>query len=331
MARVYEAEAISGGLILAVSGAAIVLAQARGVYLDYVSFAPHYLVAAALIGLATTYRRLGRAPQISMTLMSCAIFVLFTNGGAVLNYLMIHPGSATIDPLLIRADAKIGFDWGAFAAAVSRLGWAANALGWVYKSSLIQLAAMILILGFSGRQVALHRFVLTGVLCSCFSIMIWSLAPSFGPSLYATLSPAVESRLGRVVDPVYTAQLRALLHDGVRTIDANSLIGLIAFPSMHTVMAAMAVWYARRTAIFWPLAILNLAMIPAILVHGGHHLVDVLGGLALFAMVAWRVARLVPDEPLAPALQVQTASGGRLIRIASILPPVFRPNSVPRS
>ena len=29
--------------------------------------------------------------------------------------------------------------------------------------------------------------------------------------------------------------------------------------------------------------------------------------------------------------QVHTASGGRLIRIASILPPVLRPNSVPRS
>ena len=72
-------------------------------------------------------------------------------------------------------------------------------------------------------------------------------------------------------------------------------------------------------------------MVPAILVHGGHHLVDVFGGPALFAVVVVWVRHLVPDERAVEPLQVQTASGGRLIRIASMLPPVFRPNSVPRS
>ena len=336
MARVYEAEAISAGLIVAITGAAIVLAETRGVRIVYASFAVHYLVATALIGLATIYRRLGRAPEISLTLMSCAIFVLFTNGGAVLNYLLIRPGSVPIDGMLMRADAALGFDWVSFAGQVSQFGWVARMLGWVYQSSLVQLGAMILVLGLSGRQVTLHRFVLSGLLCSCFSLLIWALAPSFGPSPYVGLSPAVELRLGRVVDPAYAAQLMALLRDGASSIDAHHLIGLIAFPSMHTVMAAMAVWYSRRTIVFWPLAGLNLLMIPAILVHGGHHLVDVFGGLGVFAVVLVWVRRLVPDEsdfvPLqVQTAQVQTASGGRLIKIASILPPVLRPNSVPRS
>ena len=309
MERVYKAEAICAGLILAITGAALVLAQTRGVRIVYASFAVHYLVAAALLALATLYRRLDRAPRISLTLTSCAAFILFTNGGAVLNYLLIHPGSVPIDALLIRADATLGFDWVGFAGRVSQLGWLAPLLGWVYRSSLAQLALMILLLGFSGRQVALHRFLLSGILCSCFSLLIWSLAPSFGPSPYMTLDPAVELRLGRVVDTAYAAQLMALLRDGAQTIDAGHLIGLIAFPSMHTVMAAMAVWYARRTAVFWPLTGLNLLMIPAILVHGGHHLVDVLGGLALFAIVAVWVHHLIPDED-----QVRIASGGWLIR-----------------
>ena len=324
MARVYEAEAIATGLIVAVTGAAVVMAQTRGVRIDYASFAGRYLVAAALVGLAAFYRTRDRTPAISLTLASCAMFVLFTNGGAALNYLLIRPGSVTIDPVLMRADAALGFDWASFAGHVSHSGGFARVLGWVYQSSLVQLGAMILVLGLSGRQVALHRFMLSGIVCSCFTLLIWSLAPSFGPSPYVVLDPAVEARLGRVVDPAYAGQLLALLRDGATTIDADRLIGLIAFPSMHTVMAAMAVCYARRTALFWPLAGLNLLMIPAILVHGGHHLVDVFGGLALFAVVAAWVGRLVPD-------QVQTASGGRLIKIASMLPPVFRPNNVPRS
>ena len=120
-------------------------------------------------------------------------------------------------------------------------------LGWVYQSSLVQFGAMILVLGLTGRQVVPHRFMLSGILCSCFSLLIWSLAPSFGPSPYVMLDPAIELRLGRVVDPAYAGQLMALLRDGAGTIDANHLIGLIAFPSMHTVMAATAVWYSRGT------------------------------------------------------------------------------------
>ena len=314
MIRVYQAEAIASGLILAITGSAIFLAETRGVRIDYASFAVHYLVAAALLGLAALYRTHNRAPRISLTLVSCALFVLFTNGGAVLNYLLIRPGSVPIDGLLMRADAALGFDWADFAERVSKLGWLAPMLGWVYRSSLAQLALMILMLGFTGRQIALHRFLLSGILCSCFSLMFWSLAPSFGPSPYVVLDPAVELRLGRVVDPAYASQLLALLHDGARTISAEHLIGLIAFPSMHTVMAAMAVWYSRRTWAFWPLAALNLLMIPAILVHGGHHLVDVAGGLALFAVVLVWVRRLVPEDDAAAAFQLDTASDARLIR-----------------
>ena len=46
--------------------------------------------------------------------------------------------------------------------------------------------------------------------------------------------------------------------------------------------------------------------------------------LAAAALVALVWTRLAPR-------QAQTASGGRLIRIASMLPPVLRPNKVPRS
>ena len=64
-------------------------------------------------------------------------------------------------------------------------------------------------------------------------------------------------------------------------IGQEHLMGLIAFPSMHTVMALMTTLFARGTRLFWPLVLINLLMIPAILLQGGHHVVDVLGGTAL--------------------------------------------------
>ena len=324
MEQVYKAEAICAGLILAITGAALVLAETRGVRIDYASFAGRYLLAAVMLGIAALYRHRNRAPRISLTLVSCALFVLFTNGGAVLNYTLIPRGAVPIDPLLIRADAMLGFDWARFAEFVSRLDGAGAALGYVYQSSLFQLALLILMLGFGGHRLALHRFMLVGMLSSLACIAIWSLAPSVGPG--AILAPAVELRLHRFLAADYTRQMLALLRDGPGIVTATGLIGLISFPSMHTVMATMSVVYSRKTFAFWPLAVLNALMIPAILVHGQHHVADVLGGLVLFVVVAVWVRHLIPDED-----QLQTASGGRLIRIASMLPPVFRPNSVPRS
>ena len=94
------------------------------------------------------------------------------------------------------------------------------------------------------------------------------------------------------------------LRAGPRIVDANHLLDLISFPSMHTVMAAMAVAYSRRTFAFWPLVVLNTLMVPAILIHGEHHLIDIFGGLALFAITwAW-VRVLVPGEATSlPALR----------------------------
>jgi membrane-associated phospholipid phosphatase len=141
-------------------------------------------------------------------------------------------------------------------------------------------------------------------LCGVASMAIWSLAPSLGPASLITLAPGVEQRLTRVLNADYTRQMDALLRAGPRIVDANHLLGLISFPSMHTVMAAMAVAYSRRTFAFWPLVVLNTLMVPAILIHGEHHLIDIFGGLALFA-IAWAwVGVLVPSEAtLLPALR----------------------------
>ena len=44
---------------------------------------------------------------------------------------------------------------------------------------------------------------------------------------------------------------------------------------------------------FLPAALVNTAMVPATLSHGGHHLIDLLGGLAVFALGLWITQRLI--------------------------------------
>ncbi|GGB58668.1 hypothetical protein GCM10011316_33420 [Roseibium aquae] len=69
---------------------------------------------------------------------------------------------------------------------------------------------------------------------------------------------------------------------------------------MHAVMAFMATWYAVHLRfVFYPLIVVNTLMMPATLLHGGHHLVDLFGGVAVFAIGVFAARRIVGDRPRA--------------------------------
>lgn len=313
----------------------LVLAQARQVHIDLASYRGAAIAVFVLGGFAAASARAMSWTNTAQTLACLAIFAAFTNLGATLNLLLQRPGAILIDPYLMRADALLGFDWRSGAEFVSRWSGMAHVMARIYESTLLQVVALIIFLGATGRAVALHRFMLVGVVGSCAALAIWAWLPSVGPAAWTQLDPSVLRRVGVLVDGTYKQQLLAALQGPPSVIGRSDLAGLIAFPSMHTVMAAMVVYYARRTPIFVPAVLLNIPMIPAIIIQGGHHVTDVIGGGALFCAVAGLAARLVPaspamDLPSRPP-QLHTASGGKLIRIASMLPPVFRPNSVPRS
>ncbi|MGI9368651.1 MAG: phosphatase PAP2 family protein, partial [Ruegeria sp.] len=101
-------------------------------------------------------------------------------------------------------------------------------------------------------------------------------------------------------DMMYGALLRDLAANGVPVITPSIIIGTIAFPSFHTVMAVLVVWYLRGTSLFLPALLINVMMAPAILVHGGHYLTDMVGGVATFAVSAWLAGFLNRKRRLYP-------------------------------
>jgi death-on-curing protein len=85
----------------------------------------------------------------------------------------------------------------------------------------------------------------------------------------------------------------------------------------------------KRTA--WVLARLFLALNGIRISYLPEEAIRMVLALAAGELSEVELAAGSASTLLRPHSQLQTASGGRLIRIASILPPVFRPNSVPRS
>jgi membrane-associated phospholipid phosphatase len=92
------------------------------------------------------------------------------------------------------------------------------------------------------------------------------------------------------VGPDYGAQLVELGRHGATYLSPRNVLGVIGFPSFHTVMAAMSAFFLLRIRLYAvPFLILNALMVPAILIQGGHNLADVIGGLVVYA-VAYRLA-----------------------------------------
>lgn len=326
MTKIYRAEAISGALTAAIIILVFALSMTKGLPIDLASFAVPFLTGVGMLLVAGYYRWRGRSPRIGLAIGSCAIFILFSNSGGVLNYALLPTSRPVIDGTLFQIDAALGFDWSRFAGTIADYPTLSDVLGYVYRSSLPQLAFVILLLGFTGQRIALHRFLIVGVFTSCLSIFIWVLAPSFGPSPYVQLDPAIDASLGRVVDAQYGSHLLDLARHGPDLIRASEMIGLIAFPSMHTVMAWMSVWFTRRTVAFWPAIVINVLMIPAIIVHGGHHLIDIIAGSVAFALTLLLARRLIPDDEQRASTVAQSTAdtGDRPLNAPGILAPVAR-------
>ena len=100
------------------------------------------------------------------------------------------------------------------------------------------------------------------------------------------------------VGPAYGSELVRLSQEGVDALSPRNILGLIGFPSFHTVMACMSVIFlARVRCLAIPAVLLNLLMMPAILVQGGHHLMDVFGGFAVFFLAYLLSAHFLSRYP----------------------------------
>lgn len=260
-------------------------------------------LAAAALGLA--YRRSGRSEEIALAATAAGLFILFTIVGSLFNHLLLPVGESRLDVALMAIDGRLGYSWPDLLAATAGHPALGALLRVVYLSSLPQLIAVILLLGFGGRRDPLHRFLVTGVFGALIAIGIWSVAPSFGPAVYHPVAAETVEALGMVVGPAYGAELARLAVQGPTLLSPTDALGLIAFPSFHTVMACMAVWFTLPYRRLFPFfLVVNLLMIPAILVHGGHHLVDVLGGVAVFALALAMAGRIL--QPRASAASAAT-------------------------
>jgi hypothetical protein len=274
-----------------------------------VDVSSYITIAAASAGLALVglfYEYIRKDPNLSNMLLGTSFLIAFAAAFAVLNYLLLTVAGTRIDTQLAAVDRAMGADWPAmmaFAAAHPRFNYF---LFLAYRSVLPQITLVIVCLGCRGRSDDIIAFCLALAAGAGVTVVTWTLFPSFGAFSVYDLPAVVESRLTLALDSHYAHALVTLLSDGPRRIAPNELKGLIGFPSFHIVLAVLNTWYARSWKwIFLPLGLLNLVVFVATPIQGGHHVIDVIAGIAVAALSIAFVARLVrQDAPnmAAPAI-----------------------------
>ena len=162
----------------------------------------------------------------------------------------------------------------------------ARVLAYAYMSSLWQLAAVIMFLGFTRRFARLDRLTLAFMLSGSMTIAVWAVFPNFGALAlhYAQGLPAPAFDLA--VSKEEAMQLLALHADPLPPLRFSNLTGLIGFPSFHTVMVVLTVHAVWEIPIAGMLALAcNILVLLSVPADGGHHFVDIAGGI-LVAIVS---------------------------------------------
>lgn len=218
------------------------------------------------------------------------------------------------DDLLASLDRSIGFDWVAGYDFVRANPWLSVIGKIAYVSIFISPTVLILAFAWTGRRVEARRFLFAFGVALALTLLL---------STFFIAQGAIEYHVGAA--PAYVPQtgvhqapiIRDLRAGTLDWVDPARLAGLLTFPSFHAASAILFIWAAWP--IRWlrgPMLAVNLCMLAATPIEGGHYLVDVFGGMAMAALgIASLRFTLAPTRRAAgtsleiPALDAPAAAG----------------------
>ena len=183
------------------------------------------------------------------------------------------------DPWLARADAAIGFDWFAMVRFLQRHDTVLATAEYFYHALTWQPGLVVLLLVATRQRDRCWTFLTAWGVALTVTLAIWPLAPAVSTFPYygvpRSALPHMVSRLPWAV-PDVIGPIRA---GTLRSIDLDTFIGLVSFPSFHAAGATILGWAMLRTRLLWlPFALLNVGVTASALVDGGHYLVDLIAG-----------------------------------------------------
>lgn len=247
-------------------------------------------VVAFLLAVGWFYRVRRPMKNFEVMCVETALLLAFSTAGAVLSYLVTSLDFPLIDPLLIKTDAMLGFDWMAYAGEIYGNPTLSLVSSLVYITTISQIALCVVLLGLTNRHVTGRQLGASVIISGLICIGVSGILPSAGAMGFLQPDSGFIQAGTPIVDLAYKQVFFDLRSGAERFISLDALHGLIAFPSYHGTLSALvviALWSIKYVR--YPALLLNAAVIAFTPAEGGHHLIDALAGI-LVALLAWYLA-----------------------------------------
>lgn len=272
------------GVIAACTALFGLVAPFTSVRIEWITLVPVFLMAGVLTGVGVGYRALGRDEGIAAAVFVVAQIILYSNIAVLDNYLGLELRRPLNDAFLARVDAALGLDWWAYVNWVKSNHVIGQLLTAAYLSSLPQVAAAVIVLGFMKRFDRLDRFTLAFMFSSASTIALWTAFPSFGALPLHYSQGLADPTFFLAMTKEEALKLLSLHAGPTPVLRLDELTGLIGCPSFHTALAILTVYALWGTPYVGKIAVaLNAIVLASIPADGGHHFADVAVGVAVTA------------------------------------------------
>ena len=243
------------------------------------------VVLATMFGLRLFACRRGSlmAEYLGLTLCMALVFKVFS-------YLCMAASGPLVDRQLLALDRALGFDWLAGWHFLIAHPFVMTAMRWLYNSLTYQALYMCLLLGLMTRVTALREvfwiIFLSALVTNLFAIIL----PAYGPFEIFGLSSHGS----------FLPDMKHLKSGGAMEFKLSELTGVICFPSFHTVIALGYAYSLRRTGIIgYTLATANIIMLLGVPFLGGHYVIDMIAGAAVFGLATLGVRHALLRQSVA--------------------------------
>lgn len=292
------------GAILGLLAICLLAVPFTQVTIEPLPFMAPLAIGLALAGAGRYYGTRRSEPKIACAFDCVGQSLVFPLATALASYLVVTMGFPMQDSAFHQLDLALGLDWLAWLAWLDRHAWLAPPLTFAYKTYMHQGLVLTLLLCFCGRGIAARIMILAMIISGIVTVALSGLLPAVSIFEYLKLTPADYPNLRPAAGLVHLPDVLALHSGEAFVFDTTRTHGIITFPSYHAALGLimlLAAW--SHPLLRWPFFVLNVGMIVATPIDGGHYFVDVFAGLAI-AGVAHVVARRMltprPAEAYAP-------------------------------
>jgi hypothetical protein len=183
-------------LVALVAVLVLTVSAARGFIVEFRSFAAPGLTCLLLVLGARFYRDRRNEPKLASALESTAQIMAFAAVAAPLSYVAASLGLPLQDAMFDSLDRALGLNWRSMLAFIERWPEFSSFLRVMYLSLTVQMTAVVLLLGFSGRLPWLRVYMLAFVFATLTTIALSTVLPAEGVWLhYGLKGDALQPRL----------------------------------------------------------------------------------------------------------------------------------------